>query len=306
MAIDIASAQVKLRDLTAKFDNRVAAATPFYPQVCYDASSVRSSEKYGWIGNMPGMREWLGERQFSELRSANFVLENKHWESSLAIKKTDLADDNLCQYGPVLEQLGIEAAHHPDELWFSVLEQGESTACFDGQFFFDTDHVWGNSGSQSNDITSTVVSTSAPTVAEIKTAIRKMIRSMLAFKNDQGKLYNRPTVGRLNDLTLLVPLALRDLVYDALESELISNSSNVVVDRPTIVSSPYLTSDVKLYLFKTGEAVKPFVFQRREPLTRMMKGIDDLETKDVKFMTEARYNVGYFAWWTSILCTLTT
>lgn len=306
MAIDIASAQVKLRDLTAKFDNRVAAATPFYPQVCYDASSVRSSEKYGWIGNMPGMREWLGERQFSELRSANFVLENKHWESSLAIKKTDLADDNLGQYGPVLEQLGIEAAHHPDELWFSVLEQGESTACFDGQFFFDTDHVWGNSGSQSNDITSTVVSTSAPTVAEIKTAIRKMIRSMLAFKNDQGKLYNRPTVGRLNDLTLLVPLALRDLVYDALESELISNSSNVVVDRPSIVSSPYLTSDVKLYLFKTGEAVKPFVFQRREPLTRMMKGIDDLETKDVKFMTEARYNVGYFAWWTSILCTLTT
>ncbi len=306
MAIDIASAQVKLRDLTAKFDNRVAAATPFYPTVCYDASSVRTSEKYGWIGNMPGMREWLGERQFSELRSANFVLENKHWESSLAIKKTDLADDNLGQYGPVLEQLGIEAAHHPDELWFSVLEQGESTACFDGQFFFDTDHVWGNSGSQSNDITSTVVSTSAPTVAEIKTAIRKMIRTMLAFKNDQGKLYNRPTVGRLNDLTLLVPLALRDLVYDALESELISNSSNVVVDRPNIVSSPYLTSDVKLYLFKTGEAVKPFVFQRREPLTRMMKGIDDLETKDVKFMTEARYNVGYFAWWTSILCTLTT
>lgn len=306
MAIDIASAQVKLRDLTAKFDNRVAAATPFYPQVCYDASSVRSSEKYGWIGNMPGMREWLGERQFSELRSANFVLENKHWESSLMIKKTDLADDNLGQYGPVLEQLGIEAAHHPDELWFSVLEQGESTSCFDGQFFFDTDHVWGNSGSQSNDITSTVAATATPTVAEIKTAIRKMVRTMLAFKNDQGKLYNRPTVGRLNDLTLLVPLALRDLVYDALESELLSNSSNIVVDRPNIVSSPYLTSDVKLYLFKTGEAVKPFVFQRREPLTRMMKGIEDLETKDVKFMTEARYNVGYFAWWTSILCTLTT
>jgi phage major head subunit gpT-like protein len=110
MAIDIASAQVKLRDLTAKFDNRVSAATPFYPNVCYDASSVRTSEKYGWIGNMPGMREWLGERQFSELRAANFVLENKHWESSLLIKKTDLADDNLGQYGPVLEQLGIEAA----------------------------------------------------------------------------------------------------------------------------------------------------------------------------------------------------
>ena len=288
MALDIASAQIKLRDLTAKFDNRLTSATPFYPSVCYDASSVRSGEKYGWIGNMPGMREWLGERQFSELRSANFVIENKHFESSLSIKKTDLADDNLGQYGPVLEQMGIEAAHHPDELFFDVLEDGASTACFDGQFFYDTDHAWGLSGTQSNDITSTVVSTSAPTVAEIKTAIRAMVKQLLGLKNDQGKLYHRPTVGRMNDLLLLVPLALRDLVFDAIESQLLSNSSNVVVDRPQIVASPYLTSDVKLYLFKTGEPVKPFVFQRREPLSRMMKGLDDLETKDVKFMTEAR------------------
>ena len=306
MALDIASAQVKLRDITAKFDNGVGSAQPFYPTVCYDASSVRSSEKYGWIGNMPGMREWVGDRQFSELRSANFVIDNKHFESSLAIKKTDIADDNLGQYGPIMEQLGIEAAHHPDELWFDALELGESTACFDGQFFFDTDHSWGKSGTQSNDLTSTVVSTSAVTVAELKTAIRAAVKQMLGFKNDQGKLYHRPTVSRLNDLTLLVPLALRDVAYDALESQLLSNSTNVIVDRPTIVASPYLTSDVKFYLFKTGDPVKPFVFQQREPLSRMMKGLDDIEIKDVKFMTEARYNVGYFAWWTAVLTTLTT
>lgn len=306
MALDIASAQVKLRDITAKFDNGVDSAQPFYPTVCYDASSVRSSEKYGWIGNMPGMREWVGDRQFSELRSANFVIDNKHFESSLAIKKTDIADDNLGQYGPIMEQLGIEAAHHPDELWFDALELGESTACFDGQFFFDTDHSWGKSGSQSNDLTSTVADTSAVTVAELKTAIRAAVQQMLGFKNDQGKLYHRPTVSRLNDLTLLVPLALRDVAYDALESQLLSNSTNVIVDRPTIVASPYLTSDVKFYLFKTGDPVKPFVFQQREPLSRMMKGLDDIEIKDVKFMTEARYNVGYFAWWTAVLTTLTT
>ena len=87
---------------------------------------------------------------------------------------------------------------------------------------------------------------------------------------------------------------------------MLSNSTNVIVDRPTIVSSPYLTSDVKFYLFKTGDPVKPFVFQQREPLSRMMKGLDDIEIKDVKFMTEARYNVGYFAWWTAVLTTLTT
>ena len=189
MALDIASAQVKLRDITAKFDNGVDSAQPFYPSVCYDASSVRSSEKYGWIGNMPGMREWVGDRQFSELRSANFVIDNKHFESSLAIKKTDIADDNLGQYGPIMEQLGIEAAHHPDELWFDALELGESTACFDGQFFFDTDHSWGKSGSQSNDLTSTVSDTSAVTVAELKTAIR-------SAENDTGHHCRRTPDGQ--------------------------------------------------------------------------------------------------------------
>lgn len=306
MTLDIASAQIKLRDLTAKFDNSMRAATPFYPQVCYDATSNGADEKYGWIGGMPGMKEWLGERQFSGLRSANFVIENKHFESSLLISKNSIKDDRLQQYGPVMQQLGIEAAHHPDELFFTALANGESTACFDGQFFFDTDHVWGNSGTQSNDLTSTVASTSAVTATEMKTAIRAAVKAMLGFKNDQGKLYHRPTVNRLSDLTLLVPLALRDQTYDAIESQLISNSSNVVVDRPTIVASPYLTSDVKFYLFKTGDPVKPMVFQRREPLMRQMKGLEDSEVKDVKFMTEARYNVGYFAWWTAVLTTLST
>jgi phage major head subunit gpT-like protein len=306
MTLDIASAQVKLRDLTAKFDNQAMQAMPFYPAVCYDASSMGDSEKYGWIGSMPGMQEWVGERQFSELRSANFVIENKHYESSLKISKNSIKDDKLGQYGPVMEQLAIEATHHPDELFFNALANGESTTCFDGQFFFDTDHAWGNSGTQSNDLSYTVASTSAVTVDEFKAALRAQVKALLGFKNDQGKLYHRPTVNRLSDLTLLVPLALRDQAYDAIESQMISNSSNVVVDRPTIVASPYLTSDVKFYLFKTGDPVKPMVFQQREPLTRQMKGLDDSEVKDVKFMTEARYNVGYFAWWTAVLTTLST
>jgi hypothetical protein len=33
--------------------------------------------------------------------------------------------------------------------------------------------------------------------------------------------------------------------------------------------------------------------------------LNDIETKDVKFMTEARYNVGYLAWWTAVLTTFT-
>jgi hypothetical protein len=47
------------------------------------------------------------------------------------------------------------------------------------------------------------------------------------------------------------------------------------------------------------------VFQKREPISRQPKGADDIEKKDIKFMTQARYNVGYLAWWNAVLYTFT-
>ena len=38
----------------------------------------------------------------------------------------------------------------------------------------------------------------------------------------------------------------------------------------------HLTDTSKMYLFNLEGALKPFVFQAREPLTRGMKGLEDL------------------------------
>lgn len=152
MATDTARAVATLRGLTAKFDIGVDSAAPFYGDLCTTVQSAGSDEQYGWLGSMPGIREWLGDRVFKSLRAGNFTLANKEWESSLAIEKKDIADDRLGMYGPVLEQLGQEAAQHPDELLLAAIENGEATVCFDGQYFFDTDHSWGDSGTQDNDL----------------------------------------------------------------------------------------------------------------------------------------------------------
>lgn len=306
MALDTAKANVILRDFTAKFDNAVQAATPFYPEVSTIIQSTGSDEKYGWIGNMPGMREWVGDRIFNELRSASYVLENKHWESSVAIKKTDLADGRTLMYPPILQELGSEAAYHPDELFFDALAAGESTACFDGQYFFDTDHVWGDSGSQDNDLTGAAATSTIPTAAELKAAFNSMREAMFNFKRDNGKFFHRPTVNGMGNLLLLIPTEYEAAAKEALVVQLgSSGGTNVVLETPRILVSPHLTSAAKMYLFHTGSFMKPFVFQAREPLSRQMKGLTDLETKDVKFMTEARYNIGYLAWWNAVLYTFT-
>jgi phage major head subunit gpT-like protein len=44
--------------------------------------------------------------------------------------------------------MGNATALHPDELVFKLLKDGFTKTCFDGQFFFDTDHPVGKPGSQ--------------------------------------------------------------------------------------------------------------------------------------------------------------
>ena len=308
MALDTAKATVTLRSLTKKFDNRMMSATPVYPKLCTIVNSDGADEQYGMLGNMPGVREWLGDRAFKELRGANFTVVNKHWESSLLIKKTDIADDRMAMYGPMLEQLALEAAHHPDELVFeTLLAGGKSTACFDGQFFFDTDHVWGDSGSQDNDLTYAAASGTTPTAAEFKASYHQARSAMLQFKNDQGRYLNRHMFNGLNkNFIVVVPPELELVAYEGLTAKLLGGGdTNTVIDQPTIIVSPYLTSAVEWFLLNTGGVLKPFVFQQREPLSRQIKGMDDAETKDAKFMTEARYNAGYLAWWTGVLTTFT-
>lgn len=307
MALDTARAVATLRGLTAKFDIGVRAASPFYPQICTTVPSTGSDEQYGFLGAMPGIREWLDDRVFNSLRGASYTLTNKEWESSVGIEKNDIEDDRLSLYGPSLQMLGEEAAQHPDELVMSTLVAGASTACFDGQFFFDTDHSWGDSGTQSNDLTTDIVDKDDPTEAEFRTAYHACRAAMLGFKNDRGKNFIRPTVRPFTNLMLLVPTNMELAANQAINKTFVdSGESNVVLDKPMIVSTSALTGTDAFYLLNLSQPLKPFVFQARRPLARQMKGMDDREFKDVKFMTDARYNVGYLAWWNAVLYTFTT
>lgn len=294
------------RDVTMKINSGMRSADPLYPELCTVVNSMGSDEKYGWVGGVPGMREWVGERQFKQLRAADYTLINKHWESSLEVLKTDVDDDRLAMIGPAASQLGVEAAYHPDELLWDVLIAGTSTECFDGQFFYDTDHSWGDSGSQSNDLTYAAATGTDPTVAEFKAAFHQAVIQMLGFKNDQGKYLVRPRAGSLGNLIVTVPLNQYEVANEVFTAQLTGGgNTNVVLERPRVIPVQYYGSAAYFDLHYVGGFVKPFVMQMRQPLRVQSKGADDIEFKELKWMTEARYNVGYLAWWTSIRTTFT-
>ncbi|HEY2840547.1 MAG TPA: Mu-like prophage major head subunit gpT family protein [Pirellulales bacterium] len=305
MALNTAKATTYLNTLTAKFDISAKSYTPFYPNLCTIVPSRRRAENYTWLGAVPGIREWIGERQFQELGAATYLLKNKLWETSLGLEREDIEDDILDQYGPAFDSMGIESVAHPDELFFQVLLAAASTPCFDGQYFFDTDHLWNDSGTQSNSITvSGNTDPNNPTSTEFKKAFNAALLAMMSFKNDKGKLLNRPTLGPVGDLVVLVPPTMWQAAAEAVQAVIINNTTNVLISTPKIIGSEYLTATNQFYLFRNGGPIKPFVFQARRPVQRTMKGMDDREFRKVKFMADARYNLGYLLWWLGVLVTL--
>src|SRR5690554_317084 len=124
----------------ADFQGAIAGVTPQHTEVATIVPSTTKSNTYGWLGAMPAFREWVGARQFQSLQEHGYAITNKTYESSVEVGRDDIEDDNLGVYKPAVQEMGREGALFPDKLVFGLLKDGFTTECFDGQFFFDTDH----------------------------------------------------------------------------------------------------------------------------------------------------------------------
>lgn len=102
--------------------------------------STSKSETYGWLGKFPKMREWVGDRVIENMEAKGYTITNKDFEATVGVDRNDIDDDNLGIYAPLMQEMGVSAAQQPDDLTFGLLAQGTTETCYDGQYFFDTDH----------------------------------------------------------------------------------------------------------------------------------------------------------------------
>ena len=122
------------------FQNGLDSVEPEYTQIATVVPSSTASNTYDWLGELPEMREWIGERVLKDIRTHAYTVANKLYESTIAVKRTDIEDDNLGTLTPLAQAHGRRASQHPDKLVFAALKDGQSQMCYDGQNFFDTDH----------------------------------------------------------------------------------------------------------------------------------------------------------------------
>ena len=158
MVINHATLQSLRTAVRTELQRGIESVEQLYTKVAMTIPSTTLLNTYGWMEGLPGVQEWIGQREFGNLKERAMQVQNKLWTSGISIKRTAIEDDNLGMYTPAINMLGSEAAEHPEILFWDVLENGFDATyglAWDGQYFIDADHLtWdanGNETTFSND-----------------------------------------------------------------------------------------------------------------------------------------------------------
>lgn len=148
MEISAGNLNIVFNNFQAAFNTQLANAQTHYKDVAMIVPSSTAVETYGFLNNLPSVREWLGSRVIHSLGTSKFSIVNRDWEQTIGIDRNDFEDDRVGLFGPVIQDMALSAASHPDELIFGLLGDGFNNTCYDGQSFFSTTHVVGKGKTQ--------------------------------------------------------------------------------------------------------------------------------------------------------------
>lgn len=124
----------------AAFKIGLGQAASQYGQIATTVPSTTAAEEYGWLGQLPGLREWLGDRVVHAIGNHGYTIKNRPFELTVGVPRTAIEDDTYGVYTPLMQEMGSAVAAHPDQLVFGLLKEGRTALCYDGQPFFSAAH----------------------------------------------------------------------------------------------------------------------------------------------------------------------
>lgn len=140
MIINAASLNALRVSFSLAFSRGLDQAETQYGRIATTVPSTTKENEYGWLGKLPNVREWIGPRAIQGIAEHSYTIKNKPYELTIGVDRDDIEDDNLGVYAPLFTEMGESIAAHPDQLIWGLLRLAFETECYDGQYFFDTDH----------------------------------------------------------------------------------------------------------------------------------------------------------------------
>lgn len=255
-----------------------------WDKIATKVPSETGEESYKWLGKIPRMREWIGDREIQNLTGSDYTIKNKDFELTIGVDRNDIEDDKIGVYNPVVQDIAQSTATFPDTLVFKLLLDGFENKCYDGQPFFSDAHKIGKK-SISNKGTKALTSES---YAEARKAI-------MSIKDENGESL------RIIPDTIVVPPALEDTARKILLADQIDGTTNIYKDTAKLLVVPELAgNDTAWYLLCTTKPLKPIIYQERKA-PKFDALIDDKDEnvfmrKQYLYGVHSRANGGYGFW----------
>lgn len=293
MLVNKATISAVFISLKTTFNNAFDAAPSQWEKTAMKVPSGTSQNDYTWLSLFPKMKKWIGDKAVKAFEAFKYTVVNDDWEATVEVDRNDIDDDNLGIYAPQAQMGGYSAKQLPDEIVSDLKNNAFASKCYDGQYFYDTDHPVGEAKTSTSNKGTAVLSAASVALADASFGAARL--AIMSFKDDEG----RP-LGLVPNV-LEVPPALektaRMLCYnDKLEDD----KPNPYKGMAEVIVNGRLTSTTAWFMHCTQMPVKPFIYQERKAPVFVQQTDEQNDNvfmrKKFRFGAEARAAGGYGFW----------
>lgn len=285
MIIDTVALEKGLRTEFNKAYNE--AKQPELMVIATTVNSNSASEKYGWLGDMPQLREWIGDRQVKSAEDHDYTIVNKDFEGTVSVDRNEIMDDQMGIIRPRIQTLAMRAREHPMILLSDLIINGTTGLSYDGVAFFADTHASGDN----------LLAGTGTTEAQILADLSTVRSTMMRFTDDNGE-----PLGLVPD-TVVCPPELEVTFMKIMQSTTFITASaqgvtNVWAGSIKRVIVNHRLSDVNdWYAFAADLPLKPLIYQdRMAPQFVSLDRNTDIEVfmrKRLLYGVDYRGNAGY-------------
>lgn len=246
-------------------------------QIAMIAPSTNSSEKYGWLEDVPDVVEWLGEVKTKELAEQDYTITNKNWSSGIQIDRNSLDDDQYGMLNERVRELPRALLEHRWEMLEDLFADGTTDLAYDGSAFF-ADRTAPNDN--------LLAGTGVAATSTIKTDILSAYAAMYNFTSNEGRQL------RIKMDTIVCPIEIYGLVLETVTEVQGQTSKNIPsMFIKNVIPLPGQSDTNDWYGVCTTRGIKPFILQtRKEPTPHV---VEDEKNRQIDFFAEGRSNAGY-------------
>lgn len=262
----------------------IQAPGPKYDPLITRVPSTSNMETYGWMGDVPQIREWIGEKVFKHIKDYQYTIYNKNYEASISVDENEIEDDQAGIIMPRVQMLAQRAKLWPNVLISNLLMA--NGLAFDGAAFFSDRAI------NDNNLAGTGI-----TEAQILADLAQARKAMMRFIDDYGEPLELEgdTIVCPPELEITFKKIIQSSTFITATAQGVANVwagviKQVVVDARLIDLSDW-------YLMCSQYPLKPFILQNRKNV--QFVGVDKpdsetrFRTRRLMYSSEARYGSGY-------------